>query len=192
MDAPAIEVSPPEPRDIPRIHGAYDELGEDGHALFHPGFLGREPWTLRGVAGRWLLRASARPSLQRLLVALPRVPYLIAVVARSGGDLAGFGFVLVRKTGSGPRGSFGIFVRTAFEGRGVGRRLTLAALDAAAGHGLVRVELTVQVRNTRARRLYEGCGFVVEETLPQGDAYAGRSYDALRMAVRVPDPEVTR
>jgi [ribosomal protein S18]-alanine N-acetyltransferase len=44
-------------------------------------------------------------------------------------------------------------------GRGVGRRLLDAALNAAAGRGVVSVYLEVRDSNERARRLYQSSGF---------------------------------
>ena len=49
-----------------------------------------------------------------------------------------------------------------FEGRGLGRRLTLAGLDWLAGRGLATGMLYVDAANTRAVRLYEDLGFTVD------------------------------
>ena len=52
----------------------------------------------------------------------------------------------------------GIAIRPEFRGRGFGRRLMLAALEAARAHGYRRVSLTVHPLNP-AIALYESCGF---------------------------------
>ena len=52
----------------------------------------------------------------------------------------------------------GIALSPEFRGRGLGRLLMVAALDAARAHGYRRVSLTVHPQNP-ALRLYESCGF---------------------------------
>ncbi|MES9938112.1 MAG: GNAT family N-acetyltransferase [Sedimenticola sp.] len=55
-------------------------------------------------------------------------------------------------------------VLEAFWGQSIGRQLLEAQEAWAKTHGFHRLELTVQVRNKRARRLYEKCGFIYEGT----------------------------
>ena len=59
----------------------------------------------------------------------------------------------------------GLAVDPAASGRGVGRALVQAALDAARANGIRRVTLRVLATNTAARALYEACGFTVEGVL---------------------------
>jgi RimJ/RimL family protein N-acetyltransferase len=59
-------------------------------------------------------------------------------------------------------GTLGMGLLPEHRGRGIGRRLLVAALEAARRCGLERVGLDVFAGNTRARRLYENCGFLVE------------------------------
>jgi len=56
---------------------------------------------------------------------------------------------------------FGMYVSPAFRQRGLGRKLVEAVLaEARARDGVRLVQLTFTHRNTAARSLYEGCGFV--------------------------------
>jgi ribosomal protein S18 acetylase RimI-like enzyme len=56
----------------------------------------------------------------------------------------------------------GIALLAGYRGRGFGRRLMLAALDAAREYGYRRVSLTVHPQNP-AIALYESCGFEKRE-----------------------------
>ena len=56
----------------------------------------------------------------------------------------------------------GIALLPDYRGRGFGRRLMLAALEAARAYGYRQVSLTVHPQNP-ARALYESCGFVEQE-----------------------------
>ena len=178
----SIRITAVRPTDIREIHAAYNRLGDAGRRHFHPGFLGSEALSPRGIAGRLLLRVSARPLGLRVLRTLRIAPFLIAAVARTESSISGFAFVLVRKM-TRP-GTFGVFVLPGSEGRGVGSRLTESVLREAEHMGLQEVELTVQADNDRARRLYEGQGFVIVETVPRGDRYRGCAYDYYRMLLR--------
>ena len=55
-----------------------------------------------------------------------------------------------------------IGVEFSAQGRGVGRALIMAALDAFASQGIARTRVVTQGRNVRAQRLYQRCGFVTE------------------------------
>ena len=59
-------------------------------------------------------------------------------------------------------GILGMGVLREYRGRGVGRALMDATLQAAKVKGISRVELTVRIDNDPARRLYESFGFVTE------------------------------
>jgi ribosomal protein S18 acetylase RimI-like enzyme len=52
-----------------------------------------------------------------------------------------------------------LYVRDSARGTGLGRALTVAALDRARARGCRRVELDVNTENTPALRLYESLGF---------------------------------
>jgi ribosomal protein S18 acetylase RimI-like enzyme len=59
-------------------------------------------------------------------------------------------------------GVLGMGVIEAYRGRGIGKSLLDATLQAAKAKGLTRIELMVRTDNIRARKLYEALGFVVE------------------------------
>lgn len=65
---------------------------------------------------------------------------------------------------------------------GVGRALVEAAVAAAAVRGARKVSLHVLGHNAGARRLYEGCGFVVEGVLRAEFVLGGRDVDDVLMA----------
>jgi GNAT superfamily N-acetyltransferase len=182
----AVRIAPIRSKDVRAVHSAYDLLGEDGKRYFHPGFLGSDPLSVRGLAGRFLLRASAASFGGRALRAL-RIPFLISWVARRGTTTCGFAFVLARPYRR--TGSFGVFVLPPFEGQGIGGRLTESVLREAARAGLREIQLTVRVDNDRARQLYERRGFSIVETVRQGDVYGGDAYDSHRMILRLVGPE---
>ena len=56
-----------------------------------------------------------------------------------------------------------LFVDPRFRGRGVGRHLMRRGEDAARAAGACAVTLATQVQNARARKLYEGLGYVRDE-----------------------------
>jgi len=68
-------------------------------------------------------------------------------------------------------------------GKGLGRRLILAAIDAARERGFERVELDVFASNTRARVLYEHVGFVEEGVRRRARKIDGRYEDDVIMAL---------
>jgi RimJ/RimL family protein N-acetyltransferase len=57
-------------------------------------------------------------------------------------------------------GSFTISIHPRWQGKGLGRVMTQAALDWAKEAGLAQVNLTVFASNGRARKLYESLGFI--------------------------------
>ena len=79
-------------------------------------------------------------------------------------------------------GVLGMGVLDGYRGRGVGKALMRATLDAAKAAGLTRVELTVREDNKRARKLYEQMGFVVEGVKRRGVRLDGRYEDLICMA----------
>jgi putative acetyltransferase len=84
--------------------------------------------------------------------------------------------------------SLGMFVHDAYQGRGIGKRLMAALIDAADRWlGLVRVELEVYPDNERAVRLYEQFGFQVEGRKRLNAWRDGRYVDSLVMGRLRPD-----
>jgi mycothiol synthase len=79
------------------------------------------------------------------------------------GRLAGFCWTKVHHDEEPPLGEIYVIATDPdFEGRGLGRRLTLAGLDWLAGRGLTVGMLYVDAANTRAVHLYEDLGFTVD------------------------------
>ncbi|HEY3368888.1 MAG TPA: GNAT family N-acetyltransferase [Symbiobacteriaceae bacterium] len=77
----------------------------------------------------------------------------------------------------------GITVHDAYQGRGLGRRLMLAALDLADNYlGLERVDLDVYIDNPRAISLYESLGFEDEGVIPRLALRDGEFVDAMQMS----------
>ena len=79
------------------------------------------------------------------------------LVALRGGTIVGWSF-LWKLDCDLP--SFGLAVADAYQGRGLGSRLTDAVLDAARARGIGKVELTVVQDNATAVAMYERRGFV--------------------------------
>jgi ribosomal protein S18 acetylase RimI-like enzyme len=79
----------------------------------------------------------------------------------------------------------GLAVDPAAGGRGVGRALVNATLDAARMNGFRRVTLRVLATNTAARALYEACGFTVEGILQGEFNLNNRDVDDVLMAYPV-------
>ncbi|MDD1498834.1 GNAT family protein [Agrobacterium sp. CNPSo 3708] len=81
------------------------------------------------------------------------------------------------------RGSLAMGIIPAYRGRGLGKRLVLAALNQARISGLIRVELSVHADNTRAIALYEKTGFIREGVQRRSVLIDGRFIDTVNMAL---------
>ncbi|MET8544016.1 GNAT family N-acetyltransferase [Kitasatospora sp. NPDC004799] len=81
----------------------------------------------------------------------------------------------------------GLAVDGTVRGQGIGRRLVEAACAAARAEGARKMSLRVLGWNDPARRLYEGCGFVVEGLLAEEFLIDGRYVDDVWMARRLTD-----
>ncbi len=71
----------------------------------------------------------------------------------------------------------------AYRGKGLGRRLLLAALNQARTAGFIRVELSVHADNTRAVALYERIGFISEGVQRRSVLIDGCFIDTINMAL---------
>jgi len=81
------------------------------------------------------------------------------------------------------RGMLGMGIHMNYRGRGIGRRILQAALEASRQRGLERIELVVRATNTIAQRLYESSGFLIEGTIRQAVKMNGEYEDAYSMAL---------
>lgn len=79
----------------------------------------------------------------------------------------------------------GLAVDPEHQGRGLGRRLLVAALDEARRRGARKVSLRVLAPNARARGLYASCGFVVEGVLREEFLLRDQYVDDVLMACAV-------
>jgi ribosomal protein S18 acetylase RimI-like enzyme len=106
------------------------------------------------------------------------------VVAIVDGRLVGWCDVL-RKARPTLRhsGVLGMGVMADYRGRGIGKALMGAVLEAAKEKGFKRVELTVRVDNPRAKKLYEQFGFVEEGLCRRHMCLDGEYTDSYLMAV---------
>lgn len=80
-------------------------------------------------------------------------------------------------------GRLGMGLLPEVRGRGVGRRLMVATLDAARERGVERIELDVFASNTRAKALYERLGFVQEGVKRRARKLDGQYDDDVIMAL---------
>lgn len=87
-------------------------------------------------------------------LALPGVAFLVAHIE---GELAGCGAVVEQDAGYGELKR--IYVRPAFRGLGVGRRLVAALEQAALERGLPHLKLETGIYQPEAIALYQRCGY---------------------------------
>ena len=80
-------------------------------------------------------------------------------------------------------GVLGVGIIAPYRGRGIGRSLIGAALEAAKSKGLTRIELTVRVDNDRAKKLYESFGFITEGRCKHHMRIDGNYNDSYLMAL---------
>lgn len=80
-------------------------------------------------------------------------------------------------------GILGMGVLREYRGRGIGRALMDATLQAAKAKGIARIELTVRVDNEPARRLYESVGFATEGLCKRHMQVDGKFVDSWLMAL---------
>lgn len=94
------------------------------------------------------------------------------IVAAAGQALAGQVWVdLVRRRASGAGYLWALRVAPWIEGRGLGGRLLAAAEGVVAAQGLAAAEITAEVGNAGALRLYERRGYVRLERIAEAYAY---------------------
>ena len=105
-------------------------------------------------------------------------------VALAGGKVVGWCDILPKGRPTYAHcGVLGMGLLPAWRGRGNGGALIGAALRHARSRGLVRIELTVNVDNTRAIALYERVGFTKEGILRDGSLIDGVYRDLILMAM---------
>jgi L-phenylalanine/L-methionine N-acetyltransferase len=118
-------------------------------------------------------------------------PHGCRLVALAGGEIIGAAglHVLQASLRRMHVRSLGLSVRTAWQGRGVGRKLLARLLDWSDNWaGVLRVELHVHADNERAIALYQSMGFVEEGRHRNYALKNGRYVDAFSMARHHPSP----
>ena len=162
-DATAVAVRPIEHRDIPGFHAAVAAV----------------------VAERlWLARVTPFPLEQTAQFVTRTIerghPQF---VADDGGRVVGWCDVVPSPREVSPHvGVLGMGVRAGWRGRGIGRRLIGAALDAAQAR-FEQVDLDVYAGNAAAHRLYRAAGFV-EQGRKRGGRKLDGAYDDIILMTR--------
>ena len=141
---------------------------------------------LDGIARerRWLAFLEAPPLARvRSFVRKGRLQGMTQFVAVDDGRVVGWCDVNP-KTHETLRhcGVLGMGVAATHRGRGLGRRLLVATVDAALARGLTRIELTVRADNAPAIALYRWSGFETEGLMRRYLRVDGAYYDAFQMA----------
>ena len=92
---------------------------------------------------------------------------LSCFLAEDTAGVQGFQYLLASDpaiTGAGALppdwGSIATFVAEGQQGRGIGRSLFAATLDAARSAGIAKIDATIRRENTGGQRFYDGLGFV--------------------------------
>jgi RimJ/RimL family protein N-acetyltransferase len=111
----------------------------------------------------------------------------VIIVAEAGSELVGMTGVW---TAPQPKrahigGIWGVYVRPAARGRGIGEAMLKAAVDWARSQELRILQLGVTACNHSAKRCYERCGFTVYGVEPMAVCYEGQYYDEFLMACRL-------
>jgi RimJ/RimL family protein N-acetyltransferase len=147
------------------------------------------------------LRAERLPTVFRF-DAVPSLDEEIAFIRRFAGEsgacfVATIGETIVANLGvsahrhpqTAHSATLGMAVLRPYRGQGIGTRLLDAAIEWGQHQGLVRLELEVFSNNSRAVRLYERRGFVVEGRRHGAVSVDGGFVDLLLMARRLGSAE---
>jgi ribosomal protein S18 acetylase RimI-like enzyme len=130
-----------------------------------------------------LLEAPAEADVQKYVREniAKHAPHFVATAA---GNVIGWCDIAVKPRPTlAHSGILGMGVLSEYRGRGIGRALIDATLQAARAGGISRIELTVRVDNEPARRLYESFGFVTEGLCRRHMRVDGEYKDSWLMAL---------
>jgi ribosomal protein S18 acetylase RimI-like enzyme len=111
----------------------------------------------------------------------------LILVADASGELAGMtGIYLPKQPKLRHSGViWGVYVRPAYRGRGIGESMVRSILDFSRERKLATVRLSVVAVNHSAKRCYERCGFEVYGVEPMAVQWEGRFYDEFLMVCRL-------
>jgi RimJ/RimL family protein N-acetyltransferase len=150
---------------IPGLHAALDEVSKERRYL---AFLGAPP-------------LAATREFSRALTSGAGVQ--LVAVTEDERVVGWCDIVRVPMEGFNHTGRLGMGLLAPYRGRGIGRRLAEAAIAAAWGAGMTRIELEVLASNTKAIRLYEKLGFVHEGVKRRARHLDGAWDDSVMMAL---------
>jgi len=120
---------------------------------------------------------------QQKLQELPAHCYWLVACGVDGDVMASAGLNILQQARCRHVADLFLVVRDEWQGRGVGRSLMQALLDAADNWlGLIRLQLMAQQDNARAIALYERFGFQHEGVVRQDILQDGRYVDSVVMA----------
>jgi RimJ/RimL family protein N-acetyltransferase len=111
----------------------------------------------------------------------------ITYVAEANGELVGLTGIRAAEGRKERHNAWvwGVYVRPAWRGKGLGDRLVNACTEWGATQGLRYAKLGVLTSNTPAICCYVRCGFTVYALDPEVLAWEGKYYDELLMAKRL-------
>lgn len=112
------------------------------------------------------------------------LPAQTVFVAAAGGEVIAT-YRLISKTDRQQHTWYlgGFSIKSSWKGKGMGTKVLQHIREAAIAAGKKRIELTVDIHNTAAIRLYEKMGFEKEGYIRKSYLMAGRFYDEHLMAV---------
>ena len=142
--APSVRIVPTAEFHIPGLHAALDQVAKERRYL---AFLSAPPLD----ATREFIRA---------LIGGAGVQ--VVAVTHDERVVGWCDIVRVPLEGFRHTGRLGMGLLAPYRGQGIGRRLAEAAIEAARGAGMERIELEVLASNTAAVKLYERLGFAHE------------------------------
>ena len=147
LGRPEITIARPLPDDLEAVHALLAAIEYD---------VGSDPGGLD------------RHDTARLLVLVDAEPALLAMqTARAAdGSHVGYAIVEMERRIDLPAGLLRLAVAGPYRRHGIGRRLTMAALEAAARQGAPELWLTVAPDNAPARHLYRSLGFAEAAACP--------------------------
>lgn len=172
--------------DILSLHKMYWSLSEESKKFFRPSFFGRK--SFRWLLANFALLISTIVPLKKLLMRLfPRIITIMAVIAiNDNNEIIAFAYLNIKERLANGKylAGFATCVRDDYQSRGLGSKLTEHAIELVRREKVGEVFLWVSSKNVKAIGLYKKYGFEVVQ-LVRSSRYKGRSYDYLKMRLRL-------